>query len=169
MPELEFLSSLFRLLKSLKLFENKGTLIKDRVVQLVEQIMFQINIRAKQHLFWSIVIASISLAGCSAKESPVGSYEELTPNLQAEIERAVQEYIRCSVATSLTIDDGLRHTGRLAWTATELCETQKLAIVQRMSESGATHEASLLYSSDSQVRATAAGIDAIQKARGADK
>ena len=163
------MSNLFRLLKSLKLFENKGTLIKDKVVQLVDQIMFQINFPTKQHLLWSVVLVSIALAGCSTNEPPVESYGELTPDLQVDIERAVQKYIRCSVATSLTIDDGLRHVGRLAWTATELCEAKKLAIIQSMSESGASYEASLLYSSDSQVRATAAGIDAIQKARGADK
>ena len=131
--------------------------------------MIQSNSLAKQHLFWLVVIASISLAGCSAKEPPAESYEALTPNLQVEIERTVQEYIRCSVATSLTIDDGLRHAGRLAWTATELCEAKKLAVIQRMSEGGASYEASIRYSSDSQVRATAAGIDAIQKARGADR
>mgnify|MGYP004255361257 CR=1 FL=1 len=163
------MSRLFRSVKTVKLFRNKARLIKDRVVQLVEQIMFQINFLAKQYLFWSALIASIFLAGCSAKEPPVESYGELSPNLQVEIDRAVQEYIRCSVATSLTIDDGLRHAGRLAWTATELCEAKKLAVIQRMSEGGASYEASIRYSSDSQVRATAAGIDAIQKARGADR
>ena len=131
--------------------------------------MIKINCLAKQHLFWSAVIASILLAGCSAKDPPAQSYGELTPNLQVEIEKAIQEYIRCSVATSLAIDDGIRHAGRLAWTATELCEVKKLAVIQRMSEGGASYEASLIYSSDSQVRATAAGIDAIQKARGSDK
>lgn len=131
--------------------------------------MFQNNFLAKRHLFWAVVIAAVALAGCDAKNSPVESYGKLPPNLQVEIERAVQEYIRCSVATSLNIDDGLRHAGRLAWTATELCEAKKLAVIQRMSEGGASYEASLRYSSDSQVRATAAGIDAIQKARAADK
>jgi hypothetical protein len=137
-------------------------------VLLVEKIMFRINCFLRPHLFWLVAITSIFLAGCSTDEPPVGSYEELSDNSQVEVERAVQAYIRCAVAKSVTIDDGRRHPGRLAWTATELCEEKKSGVIQRMSEGGASYEASLTYSSDSQVRATAAGIDAIQKARAAN-
>ena len=111
------------------------------------------------------VLAPLVLTGCSSRDSSVDSHEELAPHSQAGVEQSVQKYIQCTIATSIQIDDGERHAGRLAWTASELCEAEKLLVIQTMSESGATHQAALIHASDSQVRATAAGIDAIQNSR----
>jgi len=127
-----------------------------------------------KHLFTPItrlvflpILAATQLPGCANdSSSSVSSFEALDPVAQAGVEEAVQSYISCSVTTSKKIDTGKRHVGRLAWTATEMCESKKILLIQKMSQAGVTYDAALNYASDSQVQAAAAGIDAIQTTRG---
>jgi len=113
------------------------------------------------------ILAISQLPGCTNDSPSIRSFETLEPFAQEEVEEAAQEYINCSVVTSIKIDDGERHAGRLAWTATEMCKSKKIALIQKMSKVGVTYDAALDYASDSQVQAAAAGIDAIQTTRGA--
>ena len=112
------------------------------------------------------IIAVTQVLGCTNDSPSVSSLETLDPVAQTGVEEAVQTYIRCSVATSIKIDDGKRHVGRLAWTATEMCESKKILLVQKMSQAGLTYDTAIKKASDSQVHATAAGIEAIQTTRG---
>ncbi len=112
------------------------------------------------------ILAITQLLGCANDSPSINSLEALGPSAQAGVEEAVQSYIRCSVATSIKIDDGKRHAGRLAWTATEMCESEKILLIQKMSQVGFSYDAALENASDSQVQAAAAGINAIQKTRG---
>ena len=113
------------------------------------------------------ILAATQLPGCT-NDSPssVSSFEALDQMAQAGIEEAVQSYVSCSVVTSRKIDDGKRHVGRLAWTATEMCQSKRILLIQKMSRAGVTYDTAIKKASDSQVQATAAGIEAIQTTRG---
>ena len=112
------------------------------------------------------ILAVTQVLGCTNDSPSVSSLETLDPAAQTRVEEAVQNYIRCSVATSIKIDDGKRHVGRLAWTATEMCESKRILLIQKMSQAGVTYDTAIKKASDSQVRATAAGIKAVQTTRG---
>ncbi len=125
-----------------------------------------------KHLFTPItrlvfvaILTVTQLPGCTNDGPSISSFEALDPLARASVEEAVENYIRCSAVTSIKIDDGKRHAGRLAWTATEMCESKKILLIQTMSQVGVTYDAALDYASDSQVQAAAAGIDAIQTTR----
>ena len=112
------------------------------------------------------ILAVTQVLGCTNDSPSVSSLETLDPAAQTGVEEAVQNYIRCSVATSIKIDDGKRHAGRLAWTATEMCESKKILLIQKMSQAGVPYDSAIDNASDSQVQAAAAGIVAIQTTRG---
>ena len=112
------------------------------------------------------IIAVTQVLGCTNDSPSVSSLETLDSVAQTGVEEAVQTYIRCSVATSIKIDDGKRHAGRLAWTATEMCESKKILLIQKMSQAGVPYDTAVAKASDSQVQATAAGIETIQTTRG---
>ena len=112
------------------------------------------------------ILAATQVVGCTNDSPSVNSLETLDPLALAGVDEAVQNYIRCSVTTSIKIDDGKRHAGRLAWTATEMCESKKILLIQKMSQAGVSYDTAMKNASDSQVQATAAGIEAIQTTRG---
>ena len=112
------------------------------------------------------IIAVTQVLGCTNDSPSVSSLEALDPVVQTQVEEAVQNYIRCAVETSIKIDDGKRKVGRLAWTATEMCESKKILLIQKMSQAGVSYDTAVKNASDSQVQATAAGIEAIQTTRG---
>ena len=114
------------------------------------------------------ILAVTQVVGCTNDSPSVSSLETLGPVAQTDIEETVQNYIRCSVATSIKIDDGKRHVGRLAWTATEMCESKKILLIQKMSQAGVPYDTAVKKASDSQVQAAAEGIKAIQKTRGTE-
>ena len=113
-----------------------------------------------------VILSYLYIGGCTNQEAHLSSYDDLDLSAQEKVDRAVGKYIRCTAETSIRIDDGVRHVGRLAWTATEICDEHKQLIIQKMSEEGVTYDASIIHASDSQVSATAAGINAIQTSRG---
>ena len=112
------------------------------------------------------ILVITQVLGCTNDSPSVRSLEALDPVVQANVEEAVRNYIRCSVATSIKIDDGKRHVGRLAWTATEICESKKILLIQKMSQAGIAYDTAVENASDSQVQAAAAGIEALQTTRG---
>ena len=112
------------------------------------------------------ILAVTQVLGCTNDSPSLSTLKTLDPIVQADVEEAVQNYIRCSVATSIKIDDGKRHAGRLAWTATEMCESKKILLIQKMSQAGVPYDSAIDNASDSQVQAAAAGIEAIQTTRG---
>ena len=112
------------------------------------------------------ILAVTQVLGCTNDSPSLSTLKTLDPIVQADVEEAVQNYIRCSVATSIKIDDGKRHAGRLAWTATEMCESKKILLIQKMSQAGVPYDSAIDTASDSQVQAAAAGIVAIQTTRG---
>ncbi len=122
--------------------------------------------RINQLVVFLPVLAVSQILGCTHYSPSVNSLESLDTGVQADVEEALQNYIRCSVAASIKIDDGKRHAGRLAWTATEMCESKKVLLIQKMSQAGVTYDTAIENASDSQVQAAAEGIKAIQTARG---
>jgi len=120
---------------------------------------------------WRMLIAAFfsllttTVVGCTEQRTKVESYESLSESAQNRVEAAVDGYIACSVNVALKLDKGRRNVGRLAWTASESCPNEKSDIVQTMVEQGASHDAAFAHASDSQVRATAIAITAIQNRR----
>ena len=103
--------------------------------------------------------------GCARNQVRMESYEALPTSSQNRVQTAVQQYIQCSIQKVLELDDGQRHVGRLAWTASESCVLNKNKIIHAMVQGGTTNEAAFSYASDMQVKATAAAITAAQNKR----
>lgn len=121
---------------------------------------------------WRMLIAAFfpllpitAVVGCAGQETKVESYESLPGPAQNRVKAVVDSYISCSVNVALKLDKGRRNVGRLAWTASESCPNEKRDIVRTMVKQGASHDAAFAHASNSQVRATAMAITAIQNRR----
>ena len=111
------------------------------------------------------LLVSQLIFGCTREKPKIESYDSLTQVSQTRVQIAVLRYVECSVRAVLILDKGRRHIGRLAWTASESCSTEKNNIIRALVEEGTSNATAFSYASDMQVQATAAAITAAQNKR----
>ena len=121
------------------------------------------NQRATKAIIFLLV--SQLLFACAGEKPKIESYDSLTQVSQTRVQIAVLRYVECSVQAVLILDKGRRQIGRLAWTASEACSTEKNNIIRTMVREGTSNAAAFSYASDMQVQATAAAITAAQNRR----